>query len=88
MLCIILSYNDIRGWYQSNPCIPHGYHPMQNSTHAGFASWLYLHDEFSVYIRIFTRISVSGGEKYDLPILSSMISQRYDYRLCFIFILP
>ncbi|GLB07713.1 hypothetical protein AtubIFM57258_003074 [Aspergillus tubingensis] len=42
---ILVSYDEIPEWYQDNEFIRHGYRPVSNSTHACFASWLYLHNE-------------------------------------------
>lgn len=38
-------YDEIPEWYQDNEFIRYGYRPVSNSTHACFASWLYLHNE-------------------------------------------
>lgn len=42
---VLLAYDEIPEWYQDNEFIQHGYRSVSNSTHACFASWLYLHNE-------------------------------------------
>lgn len=50
---ILVSYEETPEWYQDNEFIRHGYRPVSNSTHACFASWLYLHNEtVNIYSRL------------------------------------
>ncbi|RAL04421.1 hemolysin III family protein [Aspergillus ibericus CBS 121593] len=60
---VLLSYDEIPEWYQDNEYIRHGYRPVSNSTHACFASWLYLHNEtVNIYSHLIPAVFFLAGE--------------------------